>query len=310
MKIFILDPFYETGVAYAAEHATIVRWDEPAIADWHEEADGVMVRMTQIRAADFARATRLKAICKQGVGIENIDLDAARAHGVVVCNTPGINSEPVAEMALALTLAVSRRVAEFDREIRSGGKVERSRMLGHEMWQRTVGIVGMGHVGTRIARKWRGAFDARILAYDPYVPADHWPDIRHERMPSLEAMLPEVDVLTLHLPLTEESRGMIGERALAMMRPDALVVNTSRGGIVDEAALFKALQAEQIAGAGLDVFEVEPPTTASPLVSLRNVVSTPHAAGSSYETQRRIARVTAEQLVDVLAGKSPRNRVA
>lgn len=123
-------------------------------------------------------------------------------------------------------------------------------------------------------------------------------------------MLPEVDVLTLHLPLTEESRGMIGERALAMMRPDALVVNTSRGGIVDEAALFKALQAEQIAGAGLDVFEVEPPTTASPLVSLRNVVSTPHAAGSSYETQRRIARVTAEQLVDVLAGKPPRNRVA
>ena len=310
MKIFILDPFFESGVAYAAEHATVVRWDDPAVTDWHAQADGLLVRMTPIGAADFARAKHLRAIGKQGVGIETIDLDAARAHGVVVCNTPGVNAEAVAEMALALSLAVGRRVAEFDRAIRSGRTVERARMLGREAWQKTVGIVGMGHVGTRVARKWRGAFDARILAYDPYVPADHWADIAHERVASLEALLPHVDVLTLHLPLTAQSRGMIGPRALGLMRQDAIVVNCARGGIVDEAALCAALEAGRIGGAGLDVFDDEPPTAANRLVGLANVVSTPHAAGSTHETQARIARITAEQLVDVLAGKPPRNRVA
>ena len=310
MKIFILDPFFESGPAYAAQHATIVRWDDPAVANWHEEADGLMVRLTRIGAADFARAKRLKAISKQGVGIENIDLDAARAHGVVVCNTPGVNAEAVAEMTLGLALAVNRQIASFDRGIRAGGVVDRTKSLGREAWQKTIGIVGMGHVGTRIARKWRGAFDARIIAYDPYVPADHWPDIPHQRVTSLDALLPEVDVLTLHLPLTPESHGLLGARAFAMMKPDAIVVNCARGGIVDEAALFTALQAGQIAGAGLDVFDSEPPTTANPLATLPNVVCTPHAAGSTQETQRRIAQVTAEQLVDILAGKKPRNRVA
>jgi D-3-phosphoglycerate dehydrogenase / 2-oxoglutarate reductase len=310
MKIFILDPFFESGPAYAAAHATIVRWDDPAVAHWHEEADGLMIRLSKIGAADFARAKRLKAISKQGVGVENIDLAAARAHGVMVCNTPGVNAEAVAEMALALALAVNRRVAAFDSGIRSGQTVDRTRLLGREAWQKTVGIVGMGHVGTRVARKWRGAFDARIIAYDPYVPETHWPDIPHERVKSLEALVAQVDLLTLHLPLTAESRGMIDARVLAMMKPDGVVVNCARGGIVDEAALFQALQAGQIAGAGLDVFDVEPPTTANPLVSLPNVVSTPHAAGSTYETQRRIAQVTAEQLVEMLAGNPPRHRLA
>ena len=169
----------------------------------------------------------------------------------------------------------------------------------------------MGHVGTRIARKYHGAFNARIIAYDPYVPTSHWPDIPHERAASLEAMLPAVDILTLHLPLTKESRGMIDAAAFALMKPEAIVVNCARGGIVDEAALLTALQTNQIAGAGLDVFDIEPPTTVStPLASLPNVIVTPHAAGSTYETQRRIAQVTAEQLVDILNGKPARNRVA
>jgi len=310
MKIYILDPFFESGPAYAAEHATVVRWDDPAVAGWHDDADGLMIRLSRIGADDFARAKRLKAISKQGVGIENIDLDAARAHGVMVANTPGVNAEAVAEMALALALAVNRHVAVFDRGIRSGAVVDRTTLLGREAWQKTVGIVGMGHVGTRIARKWRGAFDARILAYDPYVPAGHWPDIVHERVASLDAMLPQIDVLTLHLPFTAESRGMIGARALSLMKPEAVVVNCARGGIVDEAALFDALQTGQIAGAGLDVFDAEPPTTANRLVSLPNVVSTPHAAGSTHETQRRIAAVTAAQLVDMLNGNPPRHRLA
>jgi len=220
-----------------------------------------------------------------------------------------VNSEAVAEMALALGLAVARRVAELDRQIRSGEVVERSSFLGLERWQKRVGVVGMGNVGTRVARKWHGAFDARILAYDPHVAKGAWADLPHERVGSLEDLLPEVDLLTLHLPLTAETRQLIGRRELALMRPTAILVNTSRGGIVDEAALCEALRSGRLFGAGLDVFETEPPTVANPLVGLPNVVATPHAAGGTRENQERSSRLAAQQLLDVLEGREPFHRL-
>jgi len=256
MKIYVLDALHPSGVEYAEKRAEVIRWSDPRVKNWHEDADGVMVRGTPIRAADLARAKKLRVISKQGVGIDNIDVAAARAHGVTVCRTPGVNSEAVAELALTLGLCVTRRVAEFDRRIHDGEIVERANILGLEMMEKTVGIIGMGNIGTRVARKWRGAFDARILAYDPYVPANHWPDIQHERVASLADMLPRVDLLTLHLPLTDESRGMIGAVALAQMKPTAVLVNTARGGIVDEAALYQAIASGRLYGAGLDVFRL------------------------------------------------------
>ena len=246
MKVYVLDSFFPTGVEFAAQRAEIIRWDDPRVSNWHEDADGVMVRMTPIRADNLARAKKLRVIAKQGVGIDNIDLVAARARGITVCRTPGVNKEAVAELALALALSVTRRVTEFDRNIRSGAVVERSNFLGMESWQKTVGIVGMGNIGTLVARKWQAAFNAKIVAYDPYVPADIWPDIPHRRANSLAELLPQADILTLHLPLTDESRGMIGAAALALMKPSAVVINTSRGGIVDERALYDAIVAGQI----------------------------------------------------------------
>jgi D-3-phosphoglycerate dehydrogenase len=310
MKVYVLDSFYPTGIEFAAERAELVLWDDPRVKNWHEDADGVMVRMTPIRAGDLARAKKLRVISKQGVGIETIDLVAARARGVTVCRTPGVNKEAVAELALALALSVTRRVAQFDRDIRSGGVVERSDFLGMESWQKTVGIVGMGNIGTLVARKWHAAFDARIVAYDPYVPADIWPDIPHRRANSLAELLPLADILTLHLPLTDESQGMIGAAALALMKPSAVVMNTSRGGIVDELALYDAIVAGRLFGAGLDVFEREPPTAAHPLMRLPTVVATPHAGGGTYETQARSSLLVAQQLFDALAGREPLGRVA
>src|SRR6266478_3505119 len=213
MKIYVLDSFYPDGVAYAAQRAEVIRWDDPRAGNWHEDADGVMVRVKRISAEDMARARKLRVISKQGVGLDNIDLAAAKARGIAVCRTPGVNKEAVAEMALALALGVVRRVSEFDRQIRPGGKVERAEFLGHESWQKTVGIVGMGNIGTLVARKWRGAFDASIIAYDPYVPADRWSELPHRRAASLAEMLPQVDILSLHLPLTPESHDMIGDAA-------------------------------------------------------------------------------------------------
>jgi len=310
MKIYVLDALHPSGVEYAEMRAEVIRWSDPRVKNWHEDADGVMVRGTPIRAADLARAKKLRVISKQGVGIDNIDVAAARAHGVTVCRTPGVNSEAVAELALTLGLCVTRRVAEFNRRIHDGEIVERANILGLEMMEKTVGIIGMGNIGTRVARKWRGAFDARILAYDPYVPANHWPDIQHERVASLADMLPRVDLLTLHLPLTDESRGMIGAVALAQMKPTAVLVNTARGGIVDEAALYQAIASGRLYGAGLDVFAHEPPTTTNPLCQLPTVVVTPHAGAGTHDTQIRSSMRVAEQLFDALEGREPLGRVA
>jgi D-3-phosphoglycerate dehydrogenase len=310
MKVYVLDSFYPTGVKFAAQRAELILWDDARVKNWYEDADGVMVRMTRIGADDIARAKKLRVIAKQGVGVDTIDVAAAKARGITVCRTPGVNKEAVAELALALALSVTRRVTEFDRMIRSGGAVERSDFLGLESWQKTVGVVGMGNIGTLVARKWRGAFDAKIVAYDPYVPAGTWPDIPHRRANSLAELLPQADVLSLHLPLTGESKGMIDAAALALMKPTAIVINTSRGGIVDERALYDAIVAGRLFGAGLDVFELEPPTADHPLMRLPTVAATPHAGGGTYETQARSSLMTAEQLFEALAGRELLDRVA
>ncbi|MGC1467317.1 MAG: hydroxyacid dehydrogenase [Pseudolabrys sp.] len=310
MKIYVLDSFHPAGVEYAEQRAEVIRLNDPRAKNWHEDADGIMVRSSKIKADDIARAKKLRVISKQGVGLDNIDLAAAKARGITVCRTPGVNSEAVAEHALTLALTVGRRVAEFDNQIRSGAVVERADFLGMESWEKTVGIVGIGNIGTRVARKWHGAFNARIMAYDPYVAPDALPDVPHQRVGSLAEMLPHLDILTLHLPLTAESRGMINAAALALMKPTAIVVNAARGGIVDERALYEAIKAGRLFGAGLDVFEQEPPTTANPLVGLPTVVSTPHAAAGTYETQVRSSMLVAQQLFEALEGREPLGRVA
>jgi D-3-phosphoglycerate dehydrogenase len=310
MKIYVLDAFHLSGVKLAEKQAEVIRWDDPRAKNWHEDADGLMVRGKKVAAEDMARAKKLRVISKQGVGLDNIDLEAAKAHGIAVCRTPGVNSEAVAEMALSLGLSVVRRVTEFDRMTRADGKVQRANFLGYESWQKTVGIIGMGNIGTLVARKWRGAFDAKIIGYDPYVPASRWSELPHQRAASLEEMLPQVDILSLHLPLTPESRNLIDAARLALMKPSAIVVNTSRGGIVNEAALYQAISSGKLFGAGFDVFEVEPPTSDHPLMSLPTFVGTPHAAAGTIETQARSSMLAASQLLEALAGGQPLGQVA
>jgi D-3-phosphoglycerate dehydrogenase len=310
MKIFILDAFHQAGIDLARQHAEVVCWPDPAIERWPEEADGVMVRMRPITAAEIERARRVRVICKQGVGFDTIDLEVARSRGIPVLTTPGVNSDAVAEMAFALALTVARRTARFDRMLRAGAEIVRPRHLGVQLQGKTVGVVGMGNIGTCVARKWRGAFDAELVAYDPYASADRWQDILHRRVQDLDELLRIADVVTLHLPLTRESKGLIGEREMRLMKRDAIVINVSRGGIVDEAALAKVLAGGHLFGAGLDVFEVEPPPPDHPLLALDNVVATPHASGGTQETQERSATQVAQQVIEVLQGQPPRNRVA
>jgi D-3-phosphoglycerate dehydrogenase len=304
MKIYILDAYHPAGVEYAAKHFEVVRWDDPRVKNWHEDADGVMVRMTPIRAADLARAKKVKVICKQGVGFDSIDVEAARSRGIPVLRTPGANSEAVAEMAMALALSATRRVAELDRMLRAGVKFERPNILGVEMHGKTVGVIGMGAIGSRVARKWQAAFEAKVVYYDPYASNSGF-----EKSEKLEDLLTRSDLVSIHVPLTGETRKLIGAPQLARMKKTAVLVNTSRGGIIDESALYEALKARRIFAAGLDVWEVEPPPKDAPLLSLPNVVGTPHAAGGTFETQERSSLQVAMQVVEVLQGKPPQNRI-
>jgi len=306
VKIFILDSIHSAGVEYAAKHFEVVRWDDPRVKNWPEEADGVMVRGSKIRAEDLARAKKVKIISKQGVGYDNIDVAAAKQHGIPVVRTPGVNKEAVAELALGLAIAVGRRIVELDRRVRSQEKLDRTKILGVEMWGKTVGIVGVGNIGSRVAHKWRSAFECKVVGYDPHR------KLSIPQAPTLEELLEKADLVSLHVPLNEETKYLIGKRELALMKPTAILVNTCRGGVVDEAALYAALKAGKLFGAGIDVWEVETPRVDSRLLELPNVVCTPHAAGGTEETQIRSALKVAEQAVDVLNGKPPieENRVA
>jgi len=200
-----------------------------------------------------------------------------------VCRTPGVNSDAVAELAMALALSASRRVTELDRRIRAGDPVARPNFLAVELFQKTIGVIGVGDIGSRVARRWQAAFAARVLGYDPYKS-----NLPCEQVPTLEALLSQSDLVTLHVPLNDETRHMIGARELGQMKKNAVIVNTCRGGVIDEAALYEALKAGRLFGAGIDVWEdEEPPRKDHPLLGLPNVVATPHVAGNTFETQAR-----------------------
>lgn len=315
-KIYVLDAFHPAGPEWLASRAEVIPFNDPRSANWHADADGVMVRMRPMTAEDYKKAAKLRAIVKQGVGIDTIDLEAAKAHGIVVANTPGINAEAVSEMALALALGVSRRLGQFDRMIRAGEPIERPRFLGIALQEKTVGVIGMGNIGVRAAAKFHAAFGCKILAYDPfYQPAsparDPWAAIPHERVHDLAALWPRLDLVTLHVPLTDATAGMVGREALAAMPPGAIVVNVSRGGIVDEQALYESIRSGHTFGAGIDVWEErEPPDASHPLLSLPTVVATPHAAGGTRETQERASLQVAQELLKILQGEEPISRVA
>jgi phosphoglycerate dehydrogenase-like enzyme len=307
--IAVLDPYHKDAVALLKSTPdTKVIWpDDPQRLTWHGEADGVIIRSTtRLAEEDFIKATpRLKVVVKQGVGVDNIDLEAARKHGVAVHNTPALNSEAVAELALALTLSLSRRVAEFDRRARGGEVVDRTKSLGISIFGKTVGIVGMGNIGRQAARKWIGACDAKLIGYDPVAPDDAWGDMPHTRAQSVEELVREADIVTLHVPLLPTTRNIIGEKELGLMKQNAILVNTARGGLVDEVALLKELRAGKIWGAVLDAMEVEPPTTAAypELLKLDNVIVTPHVGGSTVENQSLSGCTAVRNCLAVLNGE-------
>lgn len=255
-------------------------------------------------AALLARAPKLLAISTHGAGYDTVDLGACTEAGVLVVNQAGGNAEAVAEHALALLLCLTKRIVESDRRMRRAPGIDRNAYMGRDALGKTIGIVGIGHVGTRLAALCRGLLRMRVLAFDPYLSAEEIAARGAEKV-ELDELLRRSDYVSLNCPLTGETRGMIGARELALMQPHAYFITTARGGIHDEAALEAALRDGRIAGAGLDVWEKEPPPPDHPLMQLDTVIASPHTAGVTREARANIGRIAAEQLLDLLDGKRP-----
>lgn len=304
MVVYVLEPIHERALKVLREEFTVVTWREVGAAAWHEWADGVIVRAQRITREDLARARRLKVIGKHGVGLDNIHLEAAAARGVRVVNTPQANLEAVAEFTLGLVLAVVRKISLADRLLRENRLPPQPELIGTELQGKALGVVGLGAIGRRVAELFRSAFAMEVLGYDPYLPEKEWAASGVRRVEELHTLLPQVDVISLHLPLTAETRGLIGARELKAMRPTAFLVNTSRGGIVDEEALRVALEAGgPPAGAAADVFEVEPLPADHPLLLSHRFVATPHLGALTEESMLRMGLTVVQQVKEELAGR-------
>ena len=263
------------------------------------DVDAILAGAEPITARVIAAAPRLKIIARRGVGYDAVDLPAATARGIVVTITSGVLSEAVADHAFALLLAVARRIPQFDGIVKGGGW---DRTPGVDVFGKTLGIVGFGAIGRAVARRAAG-FGMRVLAYD-VVLDEAAAAAAGCAFCELPELLADSDFITVHVPLMPATRGLIGERTLAMMKPSAILINTSRGDVVDEAALIKALRGGRLAGAGLDVFHDEPVRDRS-LVELHTVVATPHVAAHTHETQTRVECASAEAIVTALRGERP-----
>ena len=276
-----------------------------------EDVDGLLPLLTERIDEGVMDAGRgLRVISNYAVGYNNIDVEAATERGIYVTNTPGILTDTTADCAFALLMAAARRIPEADRHVKAGRWIHAwgPRMfIGSDVHGKTLGIVGLGRIGKAIARRGKG-FDMRIV-YSDYTRMPEIEDELGAEFMGLDELLREADYVSLHVPLNDSTHHMIGERELSMMKETAYLINTSRGPVVDEDALYRALRDGAIAGAGMDVFEKEPINRNSPLLGLENIVVTPHIASASVETRTKMAVTAATNLVSVLQGVDPPNLV-
>jgi D-3-phosphoglycerate dehydrogenase len=302
VRTVVIDAIAAEGIAYLREHAFDVRQltkpSPEALAEALADCEALVTRSsTAVTAALLDRAPRLRIVGRAGVGIDNIDVDACSRRGVVVVNAPYGNVVSAAEHTLGMLLALVRRIPEAHARLKA---LEWDRSIyGAELHRKTLGVVGLGKVGSRVAARLRAFEPAQLLVYDPYIPEARARDVGARLVPDLDALLREADVVTVHVPLTPETEGLIGARELALLRPGARVVNCARGGIVSEAALLAALESGHVAGAAIDVWSEEPPRaeTLRRLIAHPRVVVTPHLGANSVEAQVNVAVDVARQLV-------------
>ncbi len=312
--VVVTEPINEAGVSLLASRGVKVVSLLPGVGEGElfrvaPEADGLITRGgVKVTREIMTTSPRLRVIGVHGIGCDHVDLAAARDLGKVVLNTPDALTVTVSEMAVAMMLSMTRRVASADKAIRAGAWARKySDLIGVELAGKTVGLVGMGRIAAATARRLK-PFDLRLL----YWSRSRHPDIEREigvEWADLPSLLARSDIISLHVPGTAETHHIIGGKELSLMKRGAMIVNTARGRIIDEVALMEALRSGHISAAALDVFEVEPLKPDNPLLGIDNVVLTPHLGASSLEAMRRMATQVAQGVIDVLEGREPRNRV-
>lgn len=276
---------------------------EARMIEMLQDIDGAIVGVVPMTARVLEKSPRLKVVSMHGVGVDHIDLEAASRLGIVIANCPGANDQAVADLAIGLMIAIARQIPRADRSLR---QQQWGRHSGSELWGKTLGLIGYGRIGRGVAKRALG-FDMQILVYDPYVLPEQV-EFSEVKLTSFEEVIQSADFISLHAALTPETRAMIGESQLKLMKPSAYLINTARGGLVDETALYQALRDRRIAGAALDVFVDEPPLD-SPLLQLENVVVTPHIGAHTQEAIERMGVMAAQNVILTLQGGQPLNRV-
>lgn len=278
--------------------------DLTVFLDQIKDADALLLSTSfQVTEDVLASATCLKVISRTGVGVDNVNVKAATEKGVLVLNTPDANSVSVAEHTVALLCAISKQLLFYDRELRKGNFKARRLNLGVDMEGKTLGLIGCGKIGRLVAQKCSSAFGMKTIGYDPYITSE-LEDI--ELYETIEDVFRKADYISLHMPLTPDTKNLIGDRLLSLMKSTAYLVNTARGGVVDEAALARKLQNKAIAGAAFDVLSIEPPAQDNPLLACENLILTPHTAALTKECTERVALQAVTGISDFLKGVTPK----
>ncbi len=302
MKVLVADPVSEEGLELLRRQAQVDVKTELApkeLVSLIGDYEALVVRsQTKVTAEVIKAGKKLQVIGRAGVGVDNIDVEEATKRGIIVVNAPTGNTISAAEHTIALMLAMARHIPQANAVLKSG-KWRRSDFMGTEIRNKTLGLVGLGKVGAEVARRALG-LEMKLIAYDPFISADHAHNLQVEPVP-LKQLLKEADFITIHTPLTAQTKGLIGAKELALVKPTVRIINTARGGIINEEALAKAVADKKVAGAAIDVFATEP-ATKSVLFDSDNIIVTPHLGASTAEAQVMAARDVAEQVIDVLNG--------
>lgn len=304
MKILVAEAISAAGISLLqAQHDVDVKKVTPAeLIAVIGEYDALITRSeTKVTAEVLAKGTRLKVVGRAGVGVDNIDVNAATERGIVVVNVPGANTLSTAEHAFGLLIALARHIPQAHHALVHQGRWDRKTYVGIELYQKTLGIIGLGRIGSEVAMRAR-AFGMKVLAYDPFMPAGRAEQLGVTMVDEIVELLPQVDFLSIHAAKTADSAKLIRAKELDLMKPTARIINCARGGMIDEEALYEALKAGRLGGAALDVFATEPCTT-SPLFELANVVVTPHLSASTLEAQEANGTFIAQYVLRVLQGE-------
>lgn len=303
-KVYISESIYARAVEMLREHFDVIEGhDINNIAEEAQGCSGILVRVAKITGEIMDAIPTLEVVAKHGVGVDNIDVAAATQRGILVVNAPHANSNAVAEHTLALILASCKKLVYLDKKTRDGNFAERNNHVLTELRGKTVGLVGLGRIARLLAEKL-GVFGVRIIGSDPFVSDEVAAGCGIERV-DIERVFAEADIISLHTPLNKDTEKMVNEKLIDKMKPSAIIVNASRGPIVDEMALFRALRAGRIAGAALDVFDPEPPVCDNPLFSLDNVIVSPHNAALTDVALEAMAMDSATGIADYLMGRKP-----